>query len=205
MIGNWRRCRAADRRVVMQLVRPSAAHLHSYIAALRRGWSPDNIRGAVAAQEQLARIDADAPAFLASLEDRDAKGPPVTLPDGSQAKRIPGFVRWMWDGEFCGSIGFRWQPDTAALPVHVLGHVGYAVVPWKRGHGFATEALRQLLPEARALGLPFIEITTDPDNGASQRVIEKAGGVLFERYTRPAAYGGEPGLRYRIDVARGAL
>jgi predicted acetyltransferase len=182
----------------MQLVVASTDHINSYVAALRRGWSPDNIRGAAAAQEQLARIDADAQAFLASLDDRDAKGPPVKLPDGSQAQRIPGFVRWMWDGEFCGSIGFRWQAGTAALPPHVLGHIGYAVVPWKRGRGHATEALRQLLPEARALGLPYVEITTDPDNIASQRVIEKAGGVLFERTTRPAAYGGEPSLRYRI-------
>ena len=184
----------------MQLVRPSNTHLQGYVAALRRGWSPDNLRGAVAAQEQLAGIDADAQTFLASLEDRDAKGPPVKLPDGSQAQRLPGFLRWMWDGEFCGSIGLRWQPGTAALPVHVLGHIGYAVVPWKQGRGYATEALRQMLPEARALGLPFVEITTDPDNVASQRVIEKAGGVLVERYTRPAVYGGEPGLRFRIAI-----
>lgn len=188
----------------MQLVIPSPAHLDSYVAALRRGWSPDNVRGAAAAVEQLARIDADAPAFLAALDDRDAKGPPVKLPDGSEVRRIPGFVRWMWDGEFCGSIGFRWQPGTAALPAHVLGHIGYAVVPWKQGRGHASAALRQLLPEAAALGLPFVEITTEPDNVASQRVIEKAGGVLFERYTQPAAYGSKPGLRYRIDTGNGA-
>ena len=29
----------------------------------------------------------------------------------------------------------------------------------------------------------------------SQGVIEKAGGVLFERYTQPAAHGSKPGLR----------
>ncbi len=154
----------------------------------------------VAAEEQLARIALDASAFLASLDDREAKGPPVKLPDGSQARRIPGFVRWMWDGEFCGSIGFRWQPGTAALPAHVLGHIGYAVVPWKRGRGHATAAVRQLLPEAQALGLPFVEITTEPDNLASQRVIENAGGVLFEHYTQPAAFGGKPGLRFRIAI-----
>ncbi len=182
----------------MQLVTPSIAQLDSYVAALRRGWSPDNLRGAIAAQEQLARIEQDAAAFLASLDDRQAKGAPIKLPDGSTAQRIPGFMRWMWDGEFCGSIGFRWQPGTAALPPHVLGHIGYAVVPWKRGQGFAAQAVQALLPEARALGLPHVEITTDPDNLASQRVIENAGGVLFERYTQPAAFGGGSGLRYRV-------
>jgi predicted acetyltransferase len=182
----------------VQLVKPANTHLDSYIAALRRGWSPDNIRGAVAAEEQLARIALDAPAFLAALEDREAKGLPVKLPDGSEVRRLPGFVRWMWDGEFCGSIGFRWQAGSAALPAHVLGHIGYAVVPWQRGRGLATSAVRALLPEARALGLAYVEITTDPDNVASQRVIEKAGGVLFEHYTQPAAFGAKPGLRFRI-------
>ncbi len=185
----------------MQLVRPATEHLAAYTAALRRGWSADNVRGAVAAQEQLQRIEQDAAAFLASLDDREAKGPPITLPDGSTAQRIPGFVRWMWDdGAFCGSIGFRWQPGSAALPPHVLGHIGYAVVPWQQRRGFATAALRALLPEARALGLPYVEITTDAGNPASQRVIEKCGGVFYEHYTQPAAYGGKAGLRFRIST-----
>jgi predicted acetyltransferase len=111
------------------------------------------------------------------MEDREAKGAPVTLPDGSTVARIPGFRRWLWDGEFCGSIGMRWQQGTAELPPHCLGHVGYAVVPWKHGKGYATAALRALLPEAKSIGLPYVEVTTDPDNIASQRVIE-ANGVM---------------------------
>src|SRR6187401_835637 len=74
----------------MQLVRPSSEHLASYVAALERGWSADNERGVEAAREELSRIQADAAAFLASMEDREAKGPPLTLPDGSAAKRSPG-------------------------------------------------------------------------------------------------------------------
>src|ERR1041385_2231519 len=87
----------------MQLVRPGREHLASYVAALEHGWSADNERGLDAAREELSRIQADAAAFLASMEDREAKGPPITLPDGSMAKRLPGFRRWLWDGEFCGS------------------------------------------------------------------------------------------------------
>ena len=107
----------------------------------------------------------------------------------------------MWDGEFCGSINFRWQRGTTALPPHVLGHIGYAVVPWKQRLGHATSALRQLLDDVRAEGLAFVELTTDPDNLASQRVIEANGGVLRERFTKPAQYGGVEGLRYRIVLA----
>ena len=67
----------------MDLVRPTQEHLASYVAALERGWSADNVRGAAAAREELQRIRADAQAFLDSLEDREGKGPPVKLPDGS--------------------------------------------------------------------------------------------------------------------------
>lgn len=160
----------------MMLVWPAVDHLPGYVAALKRGWSADNVRGHVAADEELAAITLDGTAFLAGLVDREAEGDPVTLPDGSQVPRLPGYRRWLWDGEFCGVIGFRWQRGTEALPPHCLGHIGYAVVPWKRGRGHATEALRQLLPEVRAEGLAWVEITTDPDNVASRRVIEANGG-----------------------------
>ena len=64
----------------------------------------------------------------------------------------------------------------------------------------ATEALRQLLPEARAVGLPHVIITTDLDNTASQRVILANGGVLVEQFDKPAQFGGKAGLRYRIEL-----
>ena len=182
----------------MHLVHPAEEHLASYIAALERGWSADNVRGAVAAQEELERLRTDATTFLRLMDDREAKGPLVKLPDGSMVTRLPGFHRWLWDGEFAGSISLRWRVGTTDLPPHCLGHVGYGVVPWKRRRGYATAALRLLLPEAKAVGLPFIEVTTDPDNVASQRVIEAAGGVLYERFTKPPQFGSVPGLRYRI-------
>jgi predicted acetyltransferase len=185
----------------MQLVWPSAEYLPAYSAALRGGWSADNVRGTIAAAEELARLEADPAAFLASMVDREAKGGPVKLPDGSLVERMPGFHRWIWDGEFCGTIGLRWQPGTEALPPHCLGHIGYAVVPSKRNRGYAAKALAETLPLAKAEGLRFVEITTDPDNIASQRVIEANGGVLHERFIKPPQFGSTPGLRYRIYLA----
>ena len=102
----------------MKLVWPSREYLPSYVAALERGWSPDSLRGKVAADEELARIAKDADAFIASLVDKEAAGAPVTLLDGTTAPRVPGYRRWLWDGEFCGSIGLRWQRGTEALPPH---------------------------------------------------------------------------------------
>jgi predicted acetyltransferase len=185
----------------MELVIPTLAHLSGYIAALQRGWSADTVRGVAAANEELTRIAADPAVFIAGCIDRDAKSGMVTLPDGSQVARIPGIRLWLWDGEFCGSINLRWQPGTTELPPHCLGHIGYAVVPWKQRLGYATQALHDILPYARAEGLPFVELTTDPDNLASQRTMLANGAVLVEHFTKPAQYGGKPGLRYRIDLA----
>lgn len=154
-----------------------------------------------AGRVELERIDADPAAFLVAQDDRQATGEPITLPDGSVVPRLPGYRRWIWDDEFAGVISVRWQPGTAALPPHVLGHVGYTVVPWKRRRGHATAALRELLPEIYVLGLPYVELTTDVDNVASQKVITANGGVLIERFTKPAAFGPDsPALRWRIPV-----
>ena len=188
----------------MTLVWPSLEYLPSYVAALERGWSPDNLRGQIAAREELARIAADANAFLAGLVDKEAAGDPITLLDGTKVARLPGYRRWMWDGELCGSIGFRWQPGTEALPPHCLGHIGYGVVPWKRGRGYATRALGEMLREAKAEGLRYVEITTPPDNVASRRVIKANGGVLVEEFITPAALGSQRDLRYRVYMDRGA-
>jgi predicted acetyltransferase len=185
----------------MHLVWPSIEYLPSYVRALEQGWSPDNLRPEEG-HEELDRIALDAERFLAEQVDREAKGPPVRLPDGSTVARLPGYHKWMWDGEFCGSIGFRWQPGTTALPPYCLGHIGYSVVPWKRGKGYATRALELLIPEARQEGLAYVELTTDADNIASRRVIEANGGTLVERFNKPAGYGGAPSLRFRIFLDR---
>ena len=180
------------------LVQPSSQCLPDYAAALERGWSPDNVREQAAAREQLAAIDRDPIVFLDSLDAAEAKGPRITLPDGSTVPRLPGFVRWMWAGEFCGSMGFRWQPGTLELPPHALGHIGFGVVPWKRQRGYATRALALMIPEAAGRDLRHVELTADPLNTASQRVIVANGGVLVERFRKVAAYGGSEALRFRI-------
>ncbi len=184
---------------MVTLVTPARGHLARYIAALETGWSPDNLRPA-AAQEQLAAIARDADGFLASLIDLEARGGPVNLPDGRQAPRLPGFRLWMWDGDFCGSIGLRFQPGTSELPAHVLGHIGYAVVPWKRRQGIATDALRQMLIEADSKGLAYVLLTADPGNAASQKVILNNGGVLVKAFTAGAEYGFKRELLFRIDL-----
>lgn len=187
-----------------ELIVPTEAQLASLEAALERGWSADTVRGAAAAAEELERVRADRPTYIRLMTDREAAGGPVKLPDGSMVARIPGLRRFIWDGEFCGSIGLRWVPGASTLPPHVLGHIGYAVVPWKQRQGHATRALALMLVQARTEGLTRVEITTDPDNLASQKVIEANGGVLVEHFVKPPQFGSKPGLRYRIALGEGA-
>jgi predicted acetyltransferase len=184
---------------VITLVKPALEYLPEYIAALKRDWSPDNLR-AEAAREQIREIEKNPAAFLASTDDSEAKAAPVILPDGSTVPRLPGFIRWIWDDRFCGSIGFRWQPGTTALPPTCLGHIGYAVVPWKRNRGYAKRALGLLLREIREPGLSHVDLTTDPDNIPSQKVVLANHGILVERFRAEAAYGGKEKLLFRINL-----
>ena len=181
------------------LVKPSFAELASYVEALESGWSPDNIRKLEATKEQLEQIAADPAGFLASLDDPEAKGSPIRMLDGTIKPRLPSIRRWIWDGDFCGSIGLRWQNGTSELPDHVAGHIGYAVVPRKRGQGHATRALALILLEARCRGLDYVELTTDPENRVSQKVILACGGRLIEQFRK--SYEEADSLRFRIDLA----
>ena len=164
------------------LVEPSLERLPGYVAALEAGWSPNTQRDVSA--EELAAIRSDAAAFVRQFV---GLGPgTVTLADGTTTPRLPGPTFWIWDGDFCGSINLRFVPGSEVLPPHVSGHVGYAIVPWKRNRGHARQALRMLLPIAHELGLPRLLITCDDDNVASRRVIEAVGGVLAGETPHPA-------------------
>jgi RimJ/RimL family protein N-acetyltransferase len=79
-------------------------------------------------------------------------------------------------GNVIGSIDMR-------INRMATGHIGYWLAAEARGRGLTTAALRALSRWAiEDLGLGRVELVTDPDNIASQRVAEKAGfqreGVL---------------------------
>ena len=180
----------------MNLVTPALEHLPSYLSALRRGYNDSH----ESIDVRLPRIEADPDGFLKRADDPQGQGGPITLPDGSIVQRLPSITRWMWDEDFCGSIALRWSRGTTSLPEYCLGHIGYSVVEWKRRKGYATAALAQMLPAARNIGLSYVEIVTDWDNVASQRVIAANGGVLVEEFEKPATSFGGRALRFRITL-----
>jgi predicted acetyltransferase len=176
----------------LRLIAPTLDKLAQYEAALAAGWSPDTERDISA--EQLAALRRDPYAFLAELTRQDGM---IVSASGRAVPRLPSRVYWLDDGEFCGVINLRFVPGSDALPDYVPGHIGYAVVPWKRRRAYATGALALLLPVAREVGLSQVEITCDDDNEASRRVILKNGAEFVG--TRPLP-GGKTRLVFRIDL-----
>jgi predicted acetyltransferase len=164
------------------LVRPNPDWLPSYEDALARGWSPNTDQDV--SREQLRQLRRNPERFLHNLYN----SPLVRLPDGREVPRLPAHDFWISDGEFCGRIGFRFQRGTEHLPTTAYGHIGYTVVPWKQRRGYATQALRLILPVARQEGFSRVLITCDDDNEASRKVILANGGVPTDplpHVTRP--------------------
>ncbi len=180
----------------MKLVIPAIEYVPSYLAALESGWTFDAFfTGGVENAINLARSSPEV--LVDTLHGKVSET--VTLPSGDPVPRLPSTMRWMWDGEFAGSINERWQNGTTVLPPYVLGHIGYGVVTERQSRGYATSALSGILPLAWNAGLPFVELTTVLGNIASQKVITNNGGVVVEEFTAPVEQGSHQMFRWRID------
>ncbi|MEP7291008.1 MAG: GNAT family N-acetyltransferase [Chloroflexota bacterium] len=94
-----------------------------------------------------------------------------------------------------------------SLPLIVMyaGQIGYGVNTAHRGQHFAARAVRLLLPLAKRHDLNPLWITCNPDNAASRRSCELAGGKLIEIVDLPPnndmyLEGERQKCRYRFDL-----
>jgi len=181
--------------MAIALLEPCHALLAGYAAALETGWSPNTMRDV--SKEQLQALRADPDAFLQGLLDPNGE---VDLGDGREVPKLPSHLFWISDSDFCGSINFRFQRGTEALPPYCSGHIGYSIVPWKQRRGYATEALRQVLDVVRREGFARVSLTCDADNIGSMKVITANGGVLAHRAPHPDKPGQDK-LTYWIATA----
>ena len=60
------------------------------------------------------------------------------------------------------------------------GNIGYRIEEEYRGHHYAGKACRLLFELAKKHELGYVIITCDPDNTASRKTCEYAGGTLLE-------------------------
>ena len=114
---------------------------------------------------------------------------PDPIPDGwieNWLGNFKGEGREGWaildpQGEFAG-YAVTGPIDREGLEVEL----GYAVSPWARGRGVATETLRELTRWAFAEGMQRVIALVSVDNAASSRVVEKVGytfeGVLRSKH-----------------------
>jgi RimJ/RimL family protein N-acetyltransferase len=137
----------------------------------------------------------DVPAIVAACNDAEIRRwiPVIPRPYTEEDARafVEGEVSGVGQHQFAitagaqvvGSIGMKVNDFRS-------GHIGYWCAPDARGRGVTTQALRLLCQHAfDELQLERLELITDPDNRASQRVAEKVGfrreGVLRSHLLHP--------------------
>jgi RimJ/RimL family protein N-acetyltransferase len=109
--------------------------------------------------------------------------------------RLVGYGQWAVtlkeSGQFMGWCGLESLSDTNET------EVGYLLSQEYWGMGYATEAARESVKFGlETTGLKEIIGLTDPENTASQRVLEKCGMT----FTRRQVYFGMEMFRYAIQV-----
>ncbi len=96
------------------------------------------------------------------------------------------YVMFADNGQAVGFLNLRLRLNDFLRQIG--GHIGYCVHPAQRGKGYAKQALRQAISEARRHGIARLLVTCRSSNPASRSVILANGGALedirdgLERY-----------------------
>ena len=135
-----------------------------------------------AAQEQMET-------FIAAETDAELKKAYTEMLEGclQNPNQWQWFAMWMIelrDGTHIGDLCFK------GLEANGMAEIGYGILEEYRGQGYATEAVGAVVAWAlKQTGVKRVEAETEPDNRASQRVLEKCGFL-------PTGTVGEEGPRF---------
>lgn len=128
----------------------------------------------------------------------------IETQSAGEGGRIPYYMFAVMnnDGQKVGTISFRLGSDEQ---VGLFGHVGYRIDAEHRGHGYAAKACALVLELARRHGYDHLTVTCSPENTASRRTCEKAGGRFVKMAFVPPedelyARGERQKAVYRIDL-----
>lgn len=182
---------------MLKLVEPSLDYFDSYLKALKNNYAYGTAQPYDLAK--MAQIEADPAQHLIDLET--FKEGSFKAVDGSEHPKVPQNHLWIVKNnqDFVGAINFR--PKLSELLTQFGGHIGYSVAQDFRGNGYATQALALFLASPVLLAKvdrPYILLTTDPSNIASQKVILANGGKLIaQHYCAPMQ---KDEMIYHIDI-----
>lgn len=171
------------------LITPSP-HLHASWLDAQAEWGADaHMDGAGLGSDD----DVESPEGFAAWTERLRRQADRTAP--VEQGRVHATYWWIAEGDtYLGAIDLRHYLNAFLLDAG--GHIGYGVRPSARRRGLAGWALGEVLHEARLLGMDRVLLTCDPGNQASERTIERAGGVLED--VRETLVG--PKRRYWIGL-----
>lgn len=102
------------------------------------------------------------------------------------------YLRHKTSGGIAGHISLRVGDSPEQF---YLGHIGYHVRPLFRGHGYAADACRLLVPVLAAFGMRSVVITTDPTNIPSIRTCERLHCCLESTVAVPVE------VREKVDIS----
>jgi RimJ/RimL family protein N-acetyltransferase len=109
-----------------------------------------------------------------------------------------GFGLWLLRDRGSGELVGRGGLEYTAAPGQLAVEVAWAIVPERWGQGLATELAHAAVRVAFGdLDVSELVALTLPDNGASRRVMEKAGFT----YERTIVHAGLPHVLYRLGRA----
>jgi len=173
----------------LTLVRPSIDHADE-IAALRAEFLAEapHIHGSGFLEnfpDPAAWID-----YCAARQDA------TTVPEGSM-QADQWLLTRVGDERILGLVNVRHAIDTPYMAEYA-GHIGYAIRPTERCHGYGRAQLMLALDWCRTIGLDKVLLTCDAANEASWKTIVSCGGV-YERDTFDAGRG-ETMRRYWIAL-----
>ena len=117
------------------------------------------------------RFKEDLPSIVQKLKDA-SKG--IGLPNGY----VPHSTFWLVEDNvhLLGVSNFRHKLNK---DIEIVGgHIGYSVRPSERNKGYATLLLAMTLDKAKEIGLGRVLVTCSKSNIASERVIQKNGGIF---------------------------
>jgi RimJ/RimL family protein N-acetyltransferase len=121
----------------------------------------------------------------------------------AQLQRDPTVQRWLAraivlrtdEPAMVGMIGFHGEPGVNEAKAADAVEIGYSIVPGRRGHGYATEAVEGLIGWARTEGIRHFVASVAPDNVPSLAIIRKLGFVRTGQHIDP-----EDGLEHVFEL-----